>query len=108
MPITRKEFLLQAGAFTLGFTGFQIMTKRLAGGRVNPGLAEDILGPLQPDPNGIFDLPEGFSYSIISRVGSTMNDGLFLPGRPDGMAAFPGKNGKTILIRNHEPGSIRY
>lgn len=102
MPITRKEFLFRAGAFTLGFTGFQLLTQRLAGGRVNPRLAEDILGPLIPDPNGIFDLPKGFSYKIISRAGSLMNDGFIIPGRPDGMAAFPGKNGKTILIRNHE------
>ena len=90
------------GAYTLGFTGFQMLTQRLGGGRVNPRLAEDILGPLQPDPNGIFDLPEGFSYSIISRAGNTMRDGLIVPGRPDGMATFPGKNGRTILIRNHE------
>ena len=90
------------GAYTLGFSGFQMLTQRLGGGRVNPRLAEDILGPLEPDPNGIFDLPEGFSYSIISRAGNTMRDGLIVPGRPDGMATFPGKNGRTILIRNHE------
>lgn len=41
MPITRKEFLHQAGMFSLGFTGFQLLTQRLAGGRINPGLAED-------------------------------------------------------------------
>lgn len=90
------------GAYSLGFTGFQMLTQRLGGGKVNPRLAEDILGPLQPDPNGIFDLPEGFSYSIISRAGNTMRDGLIVPGSPDGMATFPGKNGRTILIRNHE------
>lgn len=31
-----------------------------------------------------------------------MRDGLLVPGLPDGMAAFPGNNGRTILIRNHE------
>lgn len=31
-----------------------------------------------------------------------MDDGLRVPGKPDGMAAFPGPDGKTILIRNHE------
>lgn len=102
MPITRKEFLKHAGAFTLGFTGFQMLTQRLGGERVNPMLAEDILGPLVADPNGVFDLPAGFSYNIISRAGTTMTDGFFLPGRPDGMAAFRSKSGKTILIRNHE------
>ena len=31
-----------------------------------------------------------------------MDDGLWVPGGHDGMAAYPGPNGKTILIRNHE------
>ena len=59
-------------------------------------------GPLVPDPNGIFDLPEGFSYTIISRRGEVMSDGLLTPDRPDGMATFPGEQGRVILVRNHE------
>ena len=102
MAISRKEFLQQAGAFTLGFSGFQILTNHLSGGKVIAKQASELLGPLLPDPNGIFDLPKGFSYKIISRAGSEMKDGFILPARPDGMAAFPGENGKTILIRNHE------
>ena len=31
-----------------------------------------------------------------------MSDGQPTPGIFDGMAAYPGKNGNTILIRNHE------
>jgi secreted PhoX family phosphatase len=31
-----------------------------------------------------------------------MDDGLVVPGAPDGMAAFPGPYGLTVLIRNHE------
>ena len=31
-----------------------------------------------------------------------MDDGLFTPGAADGMCAFPGPGGKTILVRNHE------
>lgn len=31
-----------------------------------------------------------------------MNDGLPVPNNHDGMAAFPGQNGSTILVRNHE------
>lgn len=54
------------------------------------------------DPKGIFSLPQGFSYHIISRADSTMDDGLVVPGAPDGMAAFPGAYGLTVLIRNHE------
>jgi uncharacterized protein len=47
-------------------------------------------------------LPEGFSYKIVSKTGDPMGDGLLVPGKPDGMAAFPGPDGKCILIRNHE------
>ena len=36
-------------------------------------------GPLKPDPNGVLDLPEGFSYRIISQGGETMDDGLLVP-----------------------------
>lgn len=31
-----------------------------------------------------------------------MSDGLIVPGQHDGMAAFPGPRGTTVLIRNHE------
>ena len=102
MSITRKDFLRQAGAYSVGFLGFQLLNNRLFGRRVIPKQASELLGPLVPDPNGIFDLPKGFSYKIISRAGSAMNDGFLLPGPPDGMATFSGENGNTILIRNHE------
>ena len=59
-------------------------------------------GPLLPDSEGILNLPEGFSYRIISRKGDPMTDGFFVPGRGDGMAAFAGPDGKIIVIRNHE------
>ncbi len=59
-------------------------------------------GPLVQDPAGIFDLPEGFTYKVISRAGEAMSDGLFTPDKPDGMATFPGSRGRVILVRNHE------
>ena len=64
-------------------------------------------GPLVADPKRIVDLPAGFSYKVISRAGEIMSDGLHTPGALDGMAAFPGPDGRVILIRNHElsPGT---
>lgn len=59
-------------------------------------------GPLKSDPENQLDLPEGFEYQIISRAGETMADGLEVPILPDGMAAFPGPNGLTLVVRNHE------
>jgi secreted PhoX family phosphatase len=59
-------------------------------------------GALIPDPDGIFDLPAGFSYRVIDRRGDAMSDGYRTPGRPDGMACFAGPGGTLILLRNHE------
>jgi secreted PhoX family phosphatase len=64
--------------------------------------AEGLLGELRPDDNKILDLPDGFSYRIISRAGDLMTDGLRVPAAHDGMAAFDGEDGRIILIRNHE------
>lgn len=104
MSISRRFFLKQAGAITLGFTGLQSIM--VASGGFSSRFAAQPesggYGPLKRDPDGIFDLPEGFRYTIISRHGETMDDGLRLPHRPDGMAAFPGSNRRTVLIRNHE------
>lgn len=58
--------------------------------------------PLAADANRIFDIPKGFSYDVVSRHGEVMSDGLRVPGSHDGMSAFTGKNGRVILICNHE------
>ena len=59
-------------------------------------------GPLQPDPARLIDLPRGFSYRIISRLGERMSDGLFVPDRADGMGAFRLDGRRIALVRNHE------
>lgn len=106
MTLDRRQFLKSAGAVSLGFAG--LGTLLASGGRaaakaVADGTAEAAgFGPLIPDPLHLLDLPAGFEYRILSRTGHEMDDGLLVPGKPDGMAAFPGPNGHTILIRNHE------
>src|SRR5262245_65998047 len=59
-------------------------------------------GLLVSDPAGILDLPEGYRYTIINRLGDLMSDGTPTPPLLDGMAAFAGAGGTTILVRNHE------
>ncbi|MEQ8773028.1 MAG: DUF839 domain-containing protein, partial [Erythrobacter sp.] len=59
-------------------------------------------GPLRRDPDGLLDLPEGFSYRAISRLGDAMDDGGTVPDRADGMGAFDIGNGEIALVRNHE------
>jgi uncharacterized protein len=59
-------------------------------------------GPLRPDPAGVFDLPEGFSYRIVSQAGQAMDDGFLVPGKMDGMASFSDGPDRVVLVRNHE------
>jgi uncharacterized repeat protein (TIGR03803 family) len=47
-------------------------------------------------------LPKGFRYWVVSCTGQTMTDGSLVPGDHDGMAAFRGASGTTVLVRNHE------
>jgi secreted PhoX family phosphatase len=59
-------------------------------------------GALRPDPGKILDLPPGFSYRVVSRAGDTMSDGFKVPAAHDGMAAFPGEDGRIRVVCNHE------
>lgn len=98
--LTRRHFLRSAAAVSAGFWGlhaFDASAAPTASGGVPAGY-----GPLLPDPEGVLDLPAGFSYRVISQIGRMMSDGLLVPGQPDGMAAFPGPDGLTVLVRNHE------
>lgn len=47
-------------------------------------------------------LPKGFRYHAVSSTGQRMSDGGLVPGDHDGMAAFRGPQGGTVLVRNHE------
>lgn len=59
-------------------------------------------GALKADPAGLLDLPEGFSYRVISRLGQAMSDGGKVPDRADGMGCFDLGGGQLALVRNHE------
>ncbi len=106
MTLSRREFLQGSAAVSLGFVGLRTLFANdetavaladAAAGRRTSGL-----GPLVTDPEGVFDLPKGFQYRILSRVGETMDDGLRVPNFHDGMGTFPGPDDKTLLLRNHE------
>ncbi|MCF8276885.1 MAG: DUF839 domain-containing protein [Flavobacteriales bacterium] len=100
---SRRDFIRASGFIGIGFVGLKLY----ACGTKTPGgveLTEVALdyGPLVKDPLGVLDLPEGFSYKIISKQGDMMTDGLLVPGKQDGMGTFAGENGRVIIIRNHE------
>ncbi|MEM6315457.1 MAG: alkaline phosphatase PhoX, partial [Planctomycetota bacterium] len=96
---SRRHFLQSAAAVAVGFAGLQRHVFGMTPPAPRPGVG---YGPLRPDPNGVLDLPEGFTAKVLSTKGDRMDDGLRVPGAPDGMAAFPGEPGKTVLVRNHE------
>lgn len=105
MSHSRRKFLHSTTAFAVGFTGLQrlVAAEGLTITALRGTSASDPgFGPLEPDPKKLFDLPAGFSYQIISRVGEEMADGLLTPDKPDGMATFAGPEGHTIVVRNHE------
>jgi hypothetical protein len=100
MSVSRRSFLALA-ATSAAFAGLSHAAAQSIG-----GYKDDITGygPLRPDPDGVFDLPEGFSYKVVSRVGQPMDDGLLTPGKFDGMTCFPdlADRDRVILVRNHE------
>lgn len=101
---SRRNFIKKTGIATLGFMGLhQWLLEAAPLSAANAGYGE-----LLPDPKGILNLPKGFTYKIISQKGDKMDDGLLLPGAPDGMAAFEGKNGRVIVVRNHENSPDRF
>ncbi len=95
MNLTRRS-VLGWGTMVAGSLGFAGLASRRAEAQE--------FGSLVPDPNGVLDLPEGFSYTVLQRAGATMTDGRTVRGAFDGMAAFPGQDGQIILMRNHELG----
>lgn len=95
----RRRFLSATGtAFAaLLASGCTARSGAIASGPVLAGY-----GPLISDPKGMLDLPQGFSYRVISKLGDAMDDGLTVPDRADGMGCFDLGNGKLALVRNHE------
>jgi secreted PhoX family phosphatase len=99
--MNRRTFLKQTAALS-GFTimgPLHALGVRAANGQGPLRVAG--YGPLVPKGPELA-LPPEFNYQVISRQGEPMRDGFPTPGTFDGMGAFPGQHGTTILIRNHE------
>ncbi len=118
--LTRRGFMGMVGRGTAGallFGGLGCLYERAARGEPTEGAG---FGPLVPQlptnqtelagsPVGnvlrvspVLSLPEAFSYQALSITGDVMNDGTRVAPGHDGMACFPGRGGRTILVRNHE------
>jgi secreted PhoX family phosphatase len=106
--IDRRTFLrgsaATAGAVILGgpFQGFAARAASAAP-MAAPSFA---LRPVEDMRDRIVRLwlPRGFHYRSFhdTETPVTLPDGTALPGRHDGMAAFPGPGENVLLVRNHE------
>lgn len=92
---TRRTFIKQTMAVSAGFAGLSFY---LSGYKFPEERA-------LVEVNKWLELPKGFTAKIISKWGDTMDDGLLVPARADGMAAFE-VGGKTVIIRNHENSQL--
>jgi secreted PhoX family phosphatase len=99
---TRRQFLRTCGAVTVGFMAYQRVFAAGANALAAAATAAEGYGPLVEDPQGLIDLPRGFTCRVVARAGEEMDDGLLVPGMPDAMATFPGPDGTTLIVCNHE------
>jgi secreted PhoX family phosphatase len=99
---TRRRFLGACAAVTAGFVAYRRVFEQSIDVLAKTGNAARGYGALVADPAKIVDLPQGFSYKVVSRAGDEMPDGLLVPVLPDAMAAFAGDGGRTLVVRNHE------
>jgi uncharacterized protein len=102
MTISRRHFLSLSSASTFGTVFLSSIASLYARKELGLPIASRGYGKLVSDRAKLLDLPPGFKYRAFSRTGDLMSDKNPVPGFHDGMGAFPGKNGTTILIRNHE------
>lgn len=114
---TSRRRLIQGTAASLAFAGLARYAAAQDG--VHQATAAEVeadayrsevfgYGPLKPDPKGLFDLPEGFSYTVVSKAGDPMSDSFITPHKMDGMGCFALDKDRVALVRNHElkPGDL--
>jgi len=108
--IDRRRFIAGSAAVAGGtalagpFAGYVARPAGAGSGR--PDAPSPTLGPVADLRDGAVRLwlPPGFQYRSFHDTEQpvTLDDGTVLPGRHDGMAAFRGRRGNVVLVRNHE------
>jgi uncharacterized protein len=97
-----------------GLTAGALLAGPFQGFLAAPAWAQRSGPPLVPLPDlrdgqVRLHLPEGFQYRSFhdTEQAVVLDDGTRLPGRHDGMAAFRGRGGNVLLVRNHEVALTR-
>lgn len=103
--VDRRTFLERLAVATGGAALWPFADVVAGTAQASPGFRA--LGPVPDLRDGRvrLHLPEGFEYRSFHDTDGppvVLGDGTVLPGRHDGMAAFPGPEGKIWLVRNHE------
>lgn len=96
----RREFMTVAATAFSALIASGCVTRGAAPSATNTPFAG--YGPLQADPEGLLDLPDGFSYRVLSSLGDVMSDGGTVPDKADGMGCLDLGDGELALVRNHE------
>lgn len=110
MALERRTVLRTAALGALGgpFAGLAAMPAEAE--RHRPPDARGLV-PVPDERDGVvrLHLPKGFRYRSFHDTEQpvTLTDGTALPGRHDGMAAFPGPHRSVVLVRNHEVNNPR-
>jgi secreted PhoX family phosphatase len=107
IELTRRTFVkgsaAASGGLALGGPISAMAARRERGQSARSvGYGELVPTPEEDTGQVFLELPQGFKYRLISTQAKVMTDGHPTPGIFDGMDAFRGPNGSTILIRNHE------
>lgn len=106
----RRDFIKQSAGYSVGFMGlanFFSLGLSSCDVKETNKVTKDIVpklgyGDLIKDPNGLLNLPKGFSYKIISKQGNKMEGDLLIPGKMDAMGTFQLDKDRCIIVRNHE------
>lgn len=105
--LSRRSLIRSAASVAVAAPALQLMGGATGEG-ARPATRQRVSSlALAPDPKGLLDLAPGLTYTVLSRTGEEMTDGLLEPGHHDGMAAFPveGDPTRCLLVRNHELGA---
>jgi len=103
---TRRRFLQQATLASLSaLAPLEALAFQVAStGQLPQSEGYGPLFPVADEVTGLplLQLPKGFRYRSLAWTGDRLSDGSVMPGAPDGMAAFAGRDGHVHLVRNHE------
>ncbi len=112
MRLSRRGFLRAGAAASAGLLVSGSLEALFARVARSAAFQAPGYGPLIADPGGLLDLPAGFGYRAFStaalrrtddpRFSQRLSNGEWVPPMHDGMGAFPGRDGVTVLVRNHE------